>query len=567
VALIKKAKRIGDYLLEDGIITPAQLNEALRVSRQKGERLGKILVELGFTSEADIAEALARQYGIPFVIMNEVIIEPHVLKQIPESLARRWKVIPISIEEKNLSVAMVDPLDVVAIDELKKATGYNVLPSVTTETELMSAVEQYYGVRGSLEEVIHKAEGTEIGLTKGEEELPETLERIASEAPVVQLVNLLIAQAVRDGASDLHIEPDEDVLRVRMRVDGVLHEVTKLELKLHPAVISRLKIMGDLNIAEKRVPQDGRFVVKVGQRDIDIRLSTLPIIFGEKAALRLLDKGKGILKLEQLTPLTDTLKVLSSMIRRPYGMILLTGPTGSGKTTTAYTLLSILNTIKKNIVTVEDPVEYHIKLINQLQVNPKAGVTFANALRHVLRQDPDIIMIGEIRDKETAEIAIQAALTGHLVISTVHTNTAIGTVSRLLDMGIEPFLISSAIACIAGQRLIRSICKGCKKPFKPTPEFLAKLRIAPAQKQPTLFKGEGCPLCKGTGYKGRFGIFEILIIDKEIRNLMLSKSDANFILGVAVKKGFRPLRQEGMRAVLAGYTTYEELLQATQEVE
>ncbi|MCP3677435.1 MAG: Flp pilus assembly complex ATPase component, partial [Deltaproteobacteria bacterium] len=521
---------------------------------------------LGIATESDIAHTLANQFGIPYINLKGIVIEPQVLRLIPESVARRHKVIPVSQDDNGLSVAMVDPLDVFAVDDIKKTTGFNIMPCVTAEKELVDAIEQYYGTADSVKDMVRKVEGADLELIKGEEDLPEKLEKIASEASIIQMVDLLIAQAAGEGASDLHIEPDEDTLRVRIRVDGHLHEASRHPLKLHPAIISRLKIMGDLNIAEKRIPQDGRFVLKVGQRDIDIRLSTLPIIFGEKAVLRLLDKSQGILKIEQLTPMEDTRELLDKTIRRPYGMILLTGPTGSGKTTTAYTLISILNNIAKNIVTVEDPVEYHIPVVNQLQVNPRAGITFANALRSILRQDPDIIMIGEIRDKETAEIAIHASLTGHLVISTLHTNSSIGAVSRLLDMGIEPFLISSAITSVVGQRLIRSVCGKCKKPYTPSPEVQAGLGIA-SEKAPTLYKEAGCPNCKGTGFKGRIGIYEVLSIDQELRELVLSKSDANHILNAARKKGFRPLREEGMRAVVEGYTTYEEILQATQEIE
>ncbi|MFQ5586007.1 MAG: GspE/PulE family protein [Thermodesulfobacteriota bacterium] len=567
MALFKKTRKIGELLTESGLVTHTQLDEALKVSRQRGIRVGRAIVNLGFATEVDIAQTLANQFGIPYVSLIGMILEPQVLKLIPESVARRHKVVPISLEEGALSVAMVDPLDVFAIDEIKKLSGCRILPCVAAETELMSAIEQYYGAKGSLNEVDRRVEAPDLELIKGEEELPEKLEKIASEASIIQMVDLMIAQAVGEGASDIHIEPDEDILRVRIRVDGVLHEASRHPMRLHPAIISRLKIMGDLNIAEKRVPQDGRFVLRVGQKEIDIRLSTLPIIIGEKAVLRLLDKSQGILKLDQLTPMADTRKLLDATIRRPYGMILLTGPTGSGKTTTAYTLLGILNNISKNIVTVEDPVEYHIQVINQLQVNPRAGITFANALRSILRQDPDIIMIGEIRDKETAEIAIHASLTGHLVISTLHTNTAIGAVSRLLDMGIEPFLISSAVSSVVGQRLIRSVCGKCKQKYTPSPEVLAGLGITPSEKAPTLYRGEGCPQCKGTGFKGRFGIYEILGMDQEIRELILSKSDASHIIETARKRGFRPLKEEGMRTVVDGYTTYKEILQATQEIE
>ena len=397
--------------------------------------------------------------------------------------------------------------------------------------------------------------------------MPEKLERLAGEASIIQLVNLMIAQAVMERASDIHIEPDEDTLRVRMRVDGVLHEMTNLALKLHPAIISRIKILGCLNIAEKRLPQDGRFNVKVGNSDIDIRLSTLPTIFGEKAVLRLLNKSAIILKFEELTPLHDTLDILRRMIKMPYGMILLTGPTGSGKTTTAYTILNVINSMDKNIVTVEDPIEYKLKIINQVQVNPKVGITFANALRHILRQDPDIMLIGEIRDKETAEIAIHAALTGHLVVSTIHTNNAVGTISRLLDMGIEPYLISSSIIAIVGQRLIRGICPKCKAQYQPSPALLQELGIPTTERIPTLYKGQGCGVCKGSGLKGRLGIFEVLVVNDEIRKLIIEKRDTNTILAAAIKNGFKTLRHEGIRAIARGYTTIEEILQATQEIE
>ena len=352
-----------------------------------------------------------------------------------------------------------------------------------------------------------------------------------------------------------------------MRIDGILHEAVNLPLKMHPAVISRLKILGELDIAEKRVPQDGRFLMKMGDRDIDIRLSTLPTIFGEKAVMRLLDKSKVILDMESLTPVKGPLEALKKAIKRPYGMILLTGPTGSGKTTTAYTLVNLLNNMERNIVTVEDPVEYHMKVVNQVQVNPRAGLTFANALRHILRQDPDIIMIGEVRDRETAEIAIHAALTGHIVISTIHTNDAAGTISRLLDMGIEPYLVSSSITCIVGQRLVRKICPECRTSYRADTDVLRELGVSFKTRAPLFYRGKGCKACKGTGYRGRIGIFEVLVIDDGIRSLILKKSPASAITEAAVKRGFRALRIQGVKAVIAGYTTVEEVLQATQDIE
>lgn len=567
MAVIRKVKKIGEILVDAGLITSGQLEEALNVSKRTGARLGRTLVNMGIVTEEGIAQALAHQFNIPYVSLSGVIIEPQVIKLIPEALARRYKVIPFAKEGNIIKVAMFDPLDVFATDDLKKASGYQILPSVATEKDIQKAIDHYYGAAGSMEEIAKRIEDTEIELLKGEEEMPEKLERIAGEASVIQLVNLMISQAVTERASDIHIEPDEDTLRVRMRVDGILHEMSNLALKLHPAVLSRVKILGGLNIAEKRLPQDGRFNIKVGSSDIDIRLSTLPTIFGEKAVMRLLDKSALILKLDELTPFPDTLEILKKMVKRPFGMILLTGPTGSGKTTTAYTILSMINSMDKNIVTVEDPVEYKLKIINQVQVNPKVGITFANALRHILRQDPDIVMIGEIRDRETAEIAIHAALTGHLVISTIHTNNAVGTINRLIDMGIEPFLISSAITCVVGQRLIRGICPNCKAQYQPSLNLLKELGAPVADKLPPFYKGKGCASCKGSGLKGRLGIFETLVINEDIRKLILEKSDAGKILEASIKQGFKTLRHEGIRAVLNGYTTIEEVLQATQEIE
>lgn len=567
MAVIKKAKKIGELLVDAGLITLSQLEEALNVSQKTGARLGRTLVNMGAVTEEGIARALAQQFNIPYISLSGIIIDPQIVRLIPEMLARRYKVIPFAKEGSNLKVAMVDPLNVFAIDDLKKASNCQIFPSVVTETEIQNAIDQHYGMTGSLNEIAKRLEGTEIELLKGEEEVPEKLERIASEASVIQLVNLMISQSVMERASDIHIEPDEDTLRVRMRIDGVLHEMSNLSLKLHPAVASRVKILGNLNIAEKRLPQDGRFNIKIGNSDIDIRVSTLPTMFGEKVVMRLLNKSALILKLEELTPMHDTLSILKKMVKKPFGMILLTGPTGSGKTTTAYTILNMINSMDKNIVTVEDPIEYHLKIINQVQVNPKVGITFATALRHILRQDPDIVMIGEIRDRETAEIAIHAALTGHLVISTIHTNNAVGTISRLIDMGIEPFLIASAITCLVGQRLIGGVCPKCKVPYQPSPNMLKDLGIAVTDKPFTFYRGEGCNVCKGTGLKGRLGIFEVLVINETVRRMIIEKKDVGAILSASMKEGFRTLRYEGLRAVVNGHTTIEEVLQATQEIE
>jgi len=570
MAAIKKGRRpLGEILKEHGVVTDVQLAEVLQIGKRTNTRMGKVLVNLGYATEEDIAKALAVQYDLPHIILSNSILDPQIIRIIPEGTARRYMAIPVSLDTaaNTLNVAMLDPLNVFALDEIKKITGYEIKPLVTTESEILGAINQYYGMDLSLEEMARKVQDSGLELMKGEEEVTEKLEKIAGETSVIQLVNLLISRAVMDGASDIHIEPDDDTLRVRLRVDGVLRETANLPLKLHPAVLSRVKILGELDIAEKRLPQDGRFLVNMGSREIDIRLSTLPTIFGEKAVLRLLDKANMILDIEHLTPMPDTLEIMKKVVRRPFGMILITGPTGSGKTTTAYTLLSLINTMDKNLVTVEDPVEYHMKRINQVQVNIKVGVTFASALRHILRQDPDIVMIGEIRDKETSEIAIHAALTGHLVISTVHTNDAIGTISRLLDMGIESFLISSSLTCIVGQRLVRKICGGCKVSYEADPLMLKELGMGVPEVLPTFYKGDGCELCKGTGLKGRIGIYEVLVLDDELRSMILDRMGANALLEAARAKGFKTLREQGIRLVGAGHTTVEEVLQATQDVE
>ncbi len=566
MAVIRKVKPLGEILVEKRVLTPGQLDEALVVGKRTNTRVGNVIVKLGYATEKDIAAALADQYQLPFVILSTATIPTKTVKLIPESVARRYMVVPVSVEADTLSVAMLDPLNVFAVDELRRITGLQIKPVVSTEAEITRAINIHYAMEVSLEDMIKRVQASGLELLKGEEDLPEKLEKIAAESSVIQLVDLLVARAVMENASDIHIEPDEDTLRVRLRVDGLLHESINLPLKLHPAIISRIKILGEVNIAEKRIPQDGRFLSKIGGRDIDIRLSTLPTIFGEKAVLRLLDKSAMILDLNHLTPFPDTLDVLSRVIKRPFGMILLTGPTGSGKTTTAYTLMNILNTMDKNLVTVEDPVEYHLKRINQVQVNPKAGVTFAGALRHILRQDPDIVMIGEIRDKETAEIAIHAALTGHLVISTIHTNDAVGTITRLLDMGIEPYLISSSVACIVGQRLVRKICDSCKLSYDADLGVLKELDPSARVNNVKFYKGAGCATCKGSGLKGRLGIFEVLMPDDALRSSIVARKDSSTLITTAASRGFRTLRQEGIRAAAAGYTTIEEIIQATQSV-
>lgn len=562
----KKRSRLGEILISMGELDKRVLAKALDIGKSTRTRIGRVLLNMGIIKEQTLAKALATQFNIPVIDLSTIAIEPDVLEIIPQSTARRYLVIPYAMEGKELRVAMVDPVDVIAIDELCSLSGCRILPAVTAESELMKALNLYYGLEGmSAAEMADKVQISGVELLKEEEGHPEMLEKIAGETSIIKLVNTLVSQAVAESASDIHIEPDVGTLRVRMRIDGILREVGKYSIKLHPALISRIKILGDLNIAEKRLPQDGRFFVRIADRDIDVRLSTMPTIFGEKAVMRLLDKKQMVLDLEELTPYADSLEELKKIIKRPYGMILLTGPTGSGKTTTAYTLLNMLNSMTKNIVTVEDPVEYQLKIINQTQVNPKVGITFVNALRHLLRQDPDIVMIGEIRDSETADVAIQAALTGHLVISTVHTNNAIGSINRLLDMGIEPFLVSSAVICTVGQRLVRTLCKECRTPFTPEKALLDELGVPPGPdgKTPVFFHGKGCPACKGTGFKGRMGLYEIFIPNEDIRSMIARKETTTTITREAKRSGFTPLRAQGVRAVLEGLAAVEDVLLAT----
>lgn len=565
MAIGKKTKRIGEILVDSGLITAKQLEDAIAEGKRTGVRLGNVLVDGSYVTEEDISRALSEQFGIPYILLDSVIIDPELIKLIPEVVARKHKVIPITIEGGKLKVATFDPLNVFAMDDIRKISGRDVSPVVCSENSIQKAIDQQYSVKGDFEDIVAKLDSAEFDLMGDEQDVPEVLAKIAGETPIIKLVNMILFQAIRDRASDIHIEPQADLLRVRMRIDGVLHEVSKLPRRLQPAITSRIKILGNLDIAEKRISQDGRFQIKVGNAEVDIRLSTLPTIHGEKSVMRILDKSTMLLNIDDLGISEFGKNTLIKMVQKPYGMILITGPTGSGKTTTVYTVLNKINTLSKNIVTVEDPVEYQLGIINQVQVNVKVGVTFADSLRTILRQDPDIIMIGEIRDRETSEIAINAALTGHLVVSTLHTNDAAGTISRLLDMDIEPFLISSSIICVVGQRLVRKICSSCREPFTPDELLKSELGLKPGDTIPTLYKGKGCNNCRGTGYKGRVGIYEILTITDEVRHEILKKSDSSIIRKVAMTKGFTTLRQDGVRKVLEGATTMEEVAQATQE--
>jgi type IV pilus assembly protein PilB len=501
---------------------------------------------------------------IPYVNLANYIIDAEVVKLVPEAVAQKYKAMPIFKIGDSLTVAMVDPKDIVAIDELSRRARCNIEAVLALESHILNAIDQYYKSESSFDNLIKDID-KEKRLQEGVAEFDsKKLAEIAEEAPVIKLVNMIIMQAVKDRASDIHIEPEEDKLKIRFRIDGILHEMFSPPKHLEPALLSRIKVLSRMDIAEKRKPQDGRFNMKALDRDIDMRVSTFPTIYGENIVIRILDRGSILLGLDKIGFSGEAQKEFEKLIKYPHGIILVTGPTGSGKTTTLYSALSTIDSEEKNAITIEDPVEYHLGRIRQSQVNPKAGLTFATGLRSILRQDPDVIMVGEIRDKETAEISVHAALTGHLVFSTLHTNDAAGALSRLMDMGIEPFLISSSMIGILAQRLVRIICEKCKEDYKPS-EAILKGIGALGDKDKKFFKGKGCSACKDTGYKGRIGIFELLVINEQIRKLIVDKASSDIIKRAAVETGMKSLRDDGLDKVLKGITTPEEVIKATQE--
>lgn len=564
MAISAHQRPLGDILVESGFITREQLEEALRVQRQTGQRLGKVLVDLGYVTEDVILEVLEYQLGIPRVSLADITPDAELVSSFPEPLVRRHKVVPVKKEGNRVITALADPLNVVVIDDLRVATGYDIYPVMATEREIEEAIERFFGPASMQRAVQEIAAGT-----PAEEELPARTEEVtAVDAPVVRLVNSLVEGAINQRASDIHIEPQENKVRVRYRIDGVLREVMSLPARIQSAVISRIKIMAGMDIAEKRIPQDGRVQLKHADREIDLRISTMPTVFGEKAVLRLLDKSVALLKLDRLGFSPDNLARFQNLIRGAYGMLLLTGPTGSGKTTTLYAVLNELNRPEKNIITIEDPVEYSLPGINQTGVAPKAGLTFAVGLRAILRQDPDIVMVGEIRDRETAEIAIRAANTGHLVLSTLHTNDAAAAFTRLIDMGIEPFLVASSVRGVVAQRLVRVICTRCRTAYPVEPGAPERVFLGVPDDQPlTLHRGRGCGACGHTGYRGRTSIQEVLSATREIKALANAKAPADEIKRQAVREGMVPLKEDGIRKVLAGTTTVDEIIRVAYAVE
>ena len=557
-------EKIGEILLNQGLVTSQQLEEALKAQKEgNNKKLGEILVGMGALSKEELYEVLQYVYETEYVDLSNYVIDPEVISLIPEKIALQFTLIPISKNNNELVIAMANPFDVYAIDFVKDYTKIKKIKCMLApEEDIINAINSYYKL-GEYDDILDKLDTEVVFKEEEKEEDSKKLEAISKEAPIIQLVNMLIVQGVKDRASDIHIEPNERGLLVRFRIDGILHDIRTLPPKIKSAVISRIKILAKMDIAERRLPQDGRFQVKFGTREVDLRVSTIPTVFGEKTVLRLLDKSKGLIKLEHLGFLPKQLNQFKSMISKSYGIILLTGPTGSGKTTTLYAALNMINSKDKNIITVEDPVEYRLDRINQIQILPKINLTFANALRSILRQDPDIVMIGEIRDVETAQIAVQAALTGHLVLSTLHTNDAVSALTRLIDMQIEPFLISSSVIGVIAQRLVRVICEKCKEEYTPSEEVLRELNISEDFKggnKIKLFRGTGCPFCKNTGYYGRTSIYELIELDEEIRSLIVSKASSDVIKEVAIKKGMMTLKNSGLRKAIQGITTVEEVL-------
>ncbi len=550
-------KQLGEILLEGGLVTNDQLQEAVDVQKMQGKALGRVLVELGIVTEAQLVASLAHQIGLPFVDLGEYQIDPSASARIPDAVSRRHNAIPIGYDDGKLIVAMADPANVFAMDDIRSMTGMEVKPVVATKSDVLNAINRMHRMDSDIEDLTAAIDG---GFDESLDDLAKVKE-IVDDAPIVKFVNLLITQAIQDRASDIHIEPTERDMRVRFRIDGVLHEIMRSPRTIQSGVISRLKIMADINIAERRIPQDGRMSVNSGGKKIDLRVATLPTVWGEKVVMRILDNSTAMLKLTDLGFMPDNFSVFEQSYTKPYGMILVAGPTGSGKSTTLYATLNIVSTPDKNVITVEDPVEYRLPGINQVQANPKAGLTFAAALRSILRSDPDIVLLGEIRDKETAHIAIEAALTGHLVLSTLHTNDAPSAIVRLTEMGIEPFLVGSALDCVLAQRLARKLCGKCKEAYQPSRESLVEMRFpwSPDEPLPTLYRPIGCSACSKTGYKGRIALHEVMAVSEEIEKLAVEHASAMTISKVALDQGMITLRNDGLTKVKAGLTSMEEI--------
>ena len=568
------SQRLGDLLVKEKIITPEQLEKATKTQKEQNCRLGSALVKLGFLTDEDVTNFLSRQYGVPAINLSYFEIDPAVVKLIPFETAKRYQILPLSRVGASLTIAMVDPTNVFAMDDIKFMTGFNIEPVVASESSILAGIDKSYGGKAEedLETVMQsmsELNESDIEVQAEEQQMElSQLEKAADEAPVVKLVNLVLTDAVKRGASDIHVEPYEKELRVRFRVDGILQNVMAPPLKLKDAITSRMKIMSKLDISEKRLPQDGRIMIKYlkdgKKKELDFRVSTVPTLFGEKIVLRLLDKENLRLDMTKLGFEQESLTKFERQILKPYGMVLVTGPTGSGKTNTLYSSVARLNTVETNIMTAEDPVEFQLAGINQVQMKEQIGLNFASALRAFLRQDPNIILVGEIRDFETAEIAVKAALTGHLVLSTLHTNDAPSTISRLMNMGIEPFLVATSVNLICAQRLVRRICSQCKEPLQILPQALRDAGYTPEESEKVVIHhGRGCATCNNTGYKGRVGLYEVMEINDELRELILVGASALELKKKALETGMITLRRSGLLKVALGHTTMEEVLRET----
>jgi type IV pilus assembly protein PilB len=559
-------QKIGEMLVNEGLVTLEQLNQALEAQQQSGDLLGSILIRLGFVEESVMVEFLSKQFQLPAVDPMKLSIEKDVLDLLPTKLVQKFQVIPIAILDNTLNVAMVDPRNLFIIDDIRFLTRKNVRVNVAPDSSIRKIIDQHYSSGESIQAFMGQMRdefSVEVVESRDESDLA-SLEIAAEQAPVVKLVNLIMMDAVRKQASDIHIEPYEKMIRVRFRIDGVLYEIMRPPLQLRNAIISRVKIMSRMDIAERRLPQDGRIKLKIGVREIDFRVSVLPTLFGEKVVLRLLDKSSLQLDMTKLGFEESQLQHIHDAIYSPYGMVLVTGPTGSGKTTTLYSALAELNKVGQNISTAEDPVEYNLPGINQLQIHEIIGLNFATALRAFLRQDPDIIMVGEVRDFETAEVAIKAALTGHLVLSTLHTNDAPSSINRLLNMGVEPFLVSSAINLILAQRLVRRICSECRAEEKAPPEALLAMGVLEEELNDFVpYYGRGCPTCNNTGYRGRTALYEVMPMSEEIRELALVSASARDIRREAIQKGMISLRRSGINKLKQGVTSMEEVVRTS----
>jgi len=566
MALRPERKRLGEILIAGGVISPTHLEEALAMQKSLGLRLGEVLIKQGLVTEEDILRTMQSQLGLPSIDLSRLVVPEQVLKLLPENVVRKYTVLPVEMSNAQLLVAMSDPTDYFAIDDLRLASGMMIKPCLAKKGDILLAIDRFYGRSGAEKAAreyakkmgvtsVAMSSQTSLSVSEGEDGDEES-------TPIIKFLNTIIENAVNNRASDIHIEPIDEELRVRFRIDGVLREIMLTPISMANPVVSRVKIMADLNITERRLPQDGRISYLVGGKMIDLRVSTTPTMYGEKVVLRILDKSTVILEKEALGLYGKDLKTFEDLISRPYGIVLVTGPTGSGKTTTLYTALQELNVPEKNIVTLEDPVEFNFRGVNQMQVNPKAGLTFAAGLRSILRQDPDIIMVGEMRDNETAQIAVRSALTGHLVLSTIHTNDAASSITRLIDMEIEPFLLSASILGIISQRLVRRICPQCALQYEAS-QLEHKLLEIPTETKLLIKKGQGCPYCNKSGYKGRIAVFEIMPIMTGHRQLIDRRATADELRNYAIEQGMTTLKHSAIRLVLEGVTTVDELLRVT----